>query len=280
LAEDVASAVITALGTDSEGSPVYWHTTATVIDNYLQTSLFASTISEHVLNEAMAKAQLVSELPLAYARAKQRLAVPIYTNGDATQQYLASQIMSGFTLFWKRALFIKFQDNRKKVYMTVESLVKDVKLFYDLHLEAGGVPNEPGHNSNAGYQGTQGNNGGKQVPLGSNVPSTVSGQKRSYTQSGYTSYPESGKVLTRREFDLLPSHILKGGSTEHRGQHAQCACRLCFRMGHSFEYCATHNSFNPKNGRPVESLPNQRYNQRSTPQLAIHPAPPVKRLTQ
>ena len=70
IAADVAATVILALGNDAEGSPIYWQTTATVIDNYLQTSIFASTISEHKLNEAMSKAQLQSELPLAYARGK------------------------------------------------------------------------------------------------------------------------------------------------------------------------------------------------------------------
>jgi hypothetical protein len=51
LAEDVAAAVTIALGMDAEGSPVYWQTTAKVIDTYLLTSIYASTISEHKLNE-------------------------------------------------------------------------------------------------------------------------------------------------------------------------------------------------------------------------------------
>ncbi len=51
LAEDVAAAVTIALGNDAEGSPVYGQTTAKVIGTYLQTSIFASKISEQKLNE-------------------------------------------------------------------------------------------------------------------------------------------------------------------------------------------------------------------------------------
>jgi hypothetical protein len=163
--------------------------------------------------------------------------------------------------------------------MTVEELVRDVRTFYDLHLEAGGVPNEPGNNSNAGYQGNQGNSGGKQLPLGPNLNTNLSGQKRSFTSPPV--------LLNKDAFDRLPSNILRGGSVEARGQHAQCVCVLCFRMGHTFEFCATHNGFNMRGGKPVESLPNgyrgNNFVYKGTGyqhQRAIQPAPPVKRLTQ
>ena len=132
IADDVAAAVTLALGNDAEGSPVYWQTTATVIDTYLQTSIFASTISEHKLNEAMSNAQLQSELPLAYARGKQRLAVPIYTGGDATQQYLASQILTGFTTFWKRRFLLDLGTLRRRCIVQLRnwSRMSDVFMIY------------------------------------------------------------------------------------------------------------------------------------------------------
>jgi hypothetical protein len=64
LAQDVATTIITALGKDSGGSPVYWQAPAKVIDTYLQTSIYASKIFEHKLNVQMSRGQLSSELPL------------------------------------------------------------------------------------------------------------------------------------------------------------------------------------------------------------------------
>jgi hypothetical protein len=228
----------------------------------------------------MSKIQLQSELPLAYARAKQRLAVPIYTAKDATEKYLASQILMGFTTFWKKALFIRFQDTKEKVYESVDELVRDVRRFYDLHLQSGGVPNEPSGNTNSGYQGNQGYSGGKQSSMSMGGNTTVSGQKRGFTHSP----DKPSRLLTRSEFDGLPPHVLKGGSAMNRGQTANCVCVLCFRMGHTFEFCASHNGYNKKNGQPIEGYPRgyvpqfKGYGYRS--QQAIPQPPPVKRLTQ
>jgi hypothetical protein len=114
-----------------------------VIDAYLQKRKFAAKISGHTLNVQRSRPQLISELPLDYVRSRQRLAVPIYEAGDATEQYLASQILVGFTSFWKKASFIKFPVRTEKVYFLIKELLDDVRLLYDLHLQKGGATTEP-----------------------------------------------------------------------------------------------------------------------------------------
>jgi hypothetical protein len=178
LADDVAEKITIALGKDAEGSTVYWQTTANVIDTYLQTSIYASKISDHTLKVQMSRSQLSFEFPLSYARSKQRLAVPIYEAGDAPEQYLAPQILEGFTPFWKQSLFLKYQATTEKFYYFIEDLVADVRRFYDLHLQSGGVPKEPQGNCNPGNPSNPGNPGNRQTAAVPGGYQSVSGQKK------------------------------------------------------------------------------------------------------
>ena len=114
--------------------------------------------------------------------------------------------------------------------------------------------------------------------MGGNTP--VSGQNMGFTHSP----EEPSRLLTKTEFDGLPPHVLKGGSATTRGHNANCVCVLCFRMGHTFKFCASHNGYNKRNGLPIESYPRgygsqaRGYGRQS--QRAIPQPPPVKRLTQ
>jgi hypothetical protein len=174
----------------------------------------------------MSKPQLIFELPLDCFRSRQRLATPIYEAGDATEQYLASQILVGFTSFWKKALFIKFPVRTEKVYYLIEDLLTDVRILYDLHLETGGSKTEPIMSNNQGNASNRHNcahTGGTQ---------TFSGSKR---QSSNIS--EESQYLSQWQMNNLPQHVLRGGSERSRGQGSNCVCTLCYKMGHTFEFC-------------------------------------------
>jgi hypothetical protein len=85
---------------------------------------------------------------------------------------LASQILIGFTSFWRKALFIKFPLREEKVYYLIGDLLKDVRTLYDLHLQTGGSLTEPIMTNR------QGNSGNYQATVNSSGNNTSSGSKR------------------------------------------------------------------------------------------------------
>jgi hypothetical protein len=238
ISQDVARTVSIALGKDANGSPLYWTASATTIDDYLQKSLFATIISEHKLNEEMSKPQSSSELPVAYVRARQILATPIYESGDATEQFLASQILTGFTSFWKKALFIKFAVREEKVYYSIGELLKDVRILYDLHLKTGGSLTEPI------FPNRQGSSGNYQANGYQSSNTNGSGAKRQFDNM-------SDEPLSEAQWRDLPRTLKFGGHRGSRGQTYSCACTLCYRLGHTFEYCVYKNGY-IQGGPPME----------------------------
>jgi hypothetical protein len=136
IAQDVANEV--ERGLDVSGTPIYRHCSAKVLDAYLQTSVFADKFSDHHFNKAMQRPQNVNENPLVYARAMQRLAFPILTAGAATEQYLCSQILEGFSQYWLKSLFIQYQGAKEIIYIYLDDLVKDVQLFLQKHIQSSG----------------------------------------------------------------------------------------------------------------------------------------------
>jgi hypothetical protein len=129
LAQDVANEVERGLGLDVSRTPIYRHSSAKVLEAYLQTSVFADQFSDHHFNKAMQRPQNVDESPLVYARAMQKLAFPIFSSGAATEKYLCSQILEGFTQYWFTTLFIRYQGAKEIVYIFLDELVKDINFF-------------------------------------------------------------------------------------------------------------------------------------------------------
>jgi hypothetical protein len=105
LAQDVANEVERGMGVDGSGTSIYRHCYAKVLDAYLQTSVFATQFSDHHYNQEMQRQENVDESPLLYARAMVKRAFPIPVFGAATEQYLCSQILEGFTRPWYKAFF-------------------------------------------------------------------------------------------------------------------------------------------------------------------------------
>jgi hypothetical protein len=79
----------------------------------------------------------------------------------------------------------------------------------------------------------------------------VGGVKRYF--SNFNEPPLFEKILTKNEFTNLPSRFKKGGHEHTRGRGGDYVCSMCFKLGHTFEYCVAHNGY-VQNGPPVLSF--------------------------
>ncbi len=52
-----------------------------------------------------------------------------------------------------------------------------------------------------------------------------------------------GSAMSKTQFKNLPRSVCKGGSEFKMGRGRNFVCALCFIVGHTFEYCSTHNGF-------------------------------------
>jgi hypothetical protein len=238
LEQDVANEALLGMGTDESGTPRYWHSSAKELDVFLQKTVFSDQSSDHHYNKEMGRQQRVNEPPLVFVRAMQKIAGPIFASGGATEQYLASQILEGFSDYWKRNLCIRFQSSEEVVYTAINSLVTGVRRFHYLYLAADGSQQEIPRvdmNNNTFPQSKQGASGFK---------------------SPFTTLSEplvTGPIkVSRAEFNQLPSFVQKGGHESTRGQGVNFVCSTCFKMDHTFEYCNTHNGYK-QGGPPVFS---------------------------
>jgi hypothetical protein len=120
----------------------------------------------------------------------------------------------------------------------------------------------------AGRQGNAGNNQTSTYTGGNN---TFSGSKRHFSNVS-----EESEVLNQWQMDNLPRHVKTGGNERSRGQGSNCGCTLCYRMGHTFEFCRSMNGYQP-GGPPMErfGLPKPK-----PPPKRLNQQGPVLRLTQ
>ncbi len=66
-----------------------------------------------------------------------------------------------------------------------------------------------------------------------------------------------GSTMSMTQFDNLPFFVCKGGSQWKMGRGRNFVCVLCLTVGHTFEYCSTHNGF-VEGGLAVTSDPRTR----------------------
>jgi hypothetical protein len=73
----------------------------------------------------MQRSQMISENPLVHVRAMQKLAFPFYESGAASEQYLCSQMLEGFSPHRIKSLFIRYQGAKEIVYVSLDDLVRN-----------------------------------------------------------------------------------------------------------------------------------------------------------
>jgi hypothetical protein len=83
-----------------------------------------------------------------------------------------------------------------------------------------------------------------------------------------------GSTMSRTQFDNLPKSVCKGGSEFKQGRGRNFVCVLCFIVGHTWEYCSTHNGF-IMGGPPIKIDPLQRSSGNTLPPLSLPSPPPL-----
>jgi hypothetical protein len=242
LAQDVANDVERGMGQDATGTSIYKHCYATVLNAYLRKSVFASQLSDHHYNQEMQRDQRVDDNPQQYIRDMVQKAFPMAASGAATQQYLCSQILEGFTRPWYRALFVTFQGPRDTVYTSLDTLVTDVQHFHKLHIQSGGSATMASPRSQQQQQPMQQL---LQYTLPHPSPRQPAvGSTRSHGPITSELLPLAfERPLSVIEYNDLPTNFNKGGSPYCMGRGRNFVCGLCFTFDHTFELCFTHSGY-------------------------------------